>query len=217
MGEFDQNTLVAMLAETAEGPRAAVEAVQYHGLASLLDGTARTVSEIASLSGLSRREIEDGVLALIDAGRIDLDGDRVLGVGGLTLAPTAHSLRLPSAEMHTWCALDAVGIPAALGVTATVETRCGQCGERISVDVADGAATANGPISLFCPTGQCENVRAEFCSAANLFCSPTHLCDWRAENPSAIGEELDLAATVDLGHAMWGRFQHIQDQPPAHG
>lgn len=140
MGDFDQRRVVAMLGGGAPTQAVAVDAIQEHGLASLVDGTSRTVSEIASLSGLSRGEIEGGIRALVDAGRIDLDGDRVVGVGGLTLISTAHSLRLPSAEMHTWCALDAVGIPAAFGLTATVATGCPQCDERTTVDVNDGAA-----------------------------------------------------------------------------
>lgn len=217
MSDLDQNALVAMLADTAGASDAAVEAVQYHGLASLLDGAPLAAAEIAELSGLPLTDIEGGIHALISAGRIDLDEERVVGVGGLTLNTTVHALRLPNAEMHTWCALDAVGIPAALGLTATVETRCAQCDERIAVDVADGAATAAGHIVLFCPTGQCDNVRADFCSAANLFCSSAHLSDWRAANPSAIGEELDLNATAELGHAMWGRYRLIQKVAPADG
>jgi alkylmercury lyase len=208
MAEFDQQTLVEMLGGTGSAPRAAVDAVQYHGLASLLNGTAQTLSGIAARSGLPLSDVEDGVRALVEVGRIDLDGDRVIGVGGLTLTSTVHSLSLPDAELHTWCALDAVGIPAALGLTATVQTRCPQCDGRITVDVDEGSATAAGSVTLFCPTAPCDNVRADFCSAANLFCSPTHVTRWRQDHPSALGEDLDLAAATRLGHAMWGHYQH---------
>ena len=217
MDDFDQHGLVAMLADAADAPKLAVEAVRYHGMASLLGGTPETVSAIASSSGLPRGDIERGIEALTDAGRIELDGDLVVGVGGLTLTTTAHSLRLPNAEMHTWCALDAIGIPAALELTATVETHCPGCGERITVEVADGAASAAGPVTLFCPTGPCRNVCADFCSAANLFCSPVHLDDWRADHPAAMGEELDLPATAELGHTMWGRHQARRHEHDADG
>jgi hypothetical protein len=214
LSDFDEGTVLAMLG-AGSASRAAVESIQYHGLASLLNGTAQTLSEIASLSGLPLTDIDHGVQALIGAGRIDLDGDRVTGVGGLTLTATAHSLSLPNAEMHTWCGLDAVGIPAALGLTATVQTRCPQCGNRITVDVDEGSATAAGPVTLFCPTAPVyENVRAEFCAAANLFCSPTHVTLWGQDNPSASGEDLDLAATTKLGQAIWGHYQH---EPSARG
>lgn len=208
MSEFDQETIVAILGGAGGAPRAAIEAIQYHGLASLLNATAPTLLEIASLSGLELTDIEDGVQALTEVGRIDLDGDRVIGVGGLTLTSTAHLLTLPNAEMHTWCALDAVGIPAALGLTATVQTRCPQCGDHITVDVDERTATSAGPVTLFCPTAPCDNVRADFCAEANLFCSPTHVAAWRHDNPSALGEDLDLAAATSLGHAMWGHYRH---------
>jgi hypothetical protein len=217
MSDFDQRNVAAILGGVATAPGSAAETVQHHGLASLLNGTPRTMSEIASLSGSSAVTLKAGSRPSSTSGEIDLDGDRVVGVAGLTLIATAHSLSLPDADMYTWCALDAVGIPAALGLTATVETRCAQCGERITVDVNDGAPTAAGPVTLFCPTGRCDNVRADFCSAANLFCSPTHLREWRTDNLSALGADLDLAATADLGHAMWGRYRPTQDEPPAHG
>lgn len=140
-----------MLGERGDAPRG-VAAVHHFGLVSLLDGTAATTSDIAERSGLSKAEVEDGIQALVDAGRIELDGDRIVGVGGLTLNTTGHALSLAGSQMHTWCALDAVGIPAALGLTATVTTGCPRCGERILVQVAYGAATAAGPVRLFCPT-----------------------------------------------------------------
>lgn len=90
-----------------------------------------------------------------------------------------------------------------MGLTATVDTRCPQCGDPITVDVDQGSATAAGPVTLYCPTAHCENVRADFCAAANLFCSPLHVARWRGDNPAAVGEDLDLAATVALGNAMW--------------
>jgi len=208
MSEFDQRAVVALLEQEIDAQRAAVDAIQYHGLDSLLDGTPQTLSTIAALSGLLLNVIEGGVQALIEVGRIEVDGDRVIGIGGLTMTPTEHSLTLPNAEMHTWCTLDAVGIPAALGLAATVQTRCPHCSARITVDVAEGGATSAGAVALFCPTAPCGNVRADFCSATNLFCSQTHLTLWRDNNPTMIGHDLDLDATVGLGHAMWGQYKH---------
>lgn len=196
-----------MLGDVSQAPPAAVEAVQHQGLTSLLDGAPLTATRIAELSELPANDIEQAIQGLIEVGRIELDGGRVIGVGGLTLTKTVHSVRLPTAEMHTWCALDAIGIPVALGLRATVTTRCPQCGDSIAVAVDDQAATAAGPVILFCPTGPCDNVRADFCSAANLFCDATHLAQWRASNPATLGEGLDLPATVELGRAIWGRYR----------
>ncbi len=196
-----------MLGGTAQATAEAVDAVQHHGVRSLLDGTPRSASEIASSSGLALNDINEAIEALVQAGRIELDGDRIVGVGGLTLNTTMHALSLANAELHTWCALDAVGIPAALALKATIKSSCPQCGQPVTVNVESGTATAAGPVTLFCPTGPVDNVRTDFCSAANLFCSPNHLDEWRNKNPTATGKHLDLAATTELGHAMWGRYQ----------
>ena len=107
--------------------------------------------------------------------------------------------------MHPWCTLDAVGIPAALRLDAAIGTVCPHCGETLKVVVADGEASADMALQLFCPTSPCSDVRAEFCTRANLFCSAGHLDAWRAANRDVEGQSLDLAETVALGRAMWAR------------
>lgn len=48
----------------------------------------------------------------------DAGGRTVTGASGLTCLPTARALDLDGHRLHTWCALDAAGIRAALGVDA---------------------------------------------------------------------------------------------------
>ncbi|MFV2039823.1 MAG: organomercurial lyase [Acidimicrobiales bacterium] len=203
---FDQETIVALLGSAGDAPPAAVDAVQGHGLQALLTGTPATLQDISARSGLKLEEIRAGVEGLSAAGRIETNGEHVVGVSGLTVTETAHSLALADATMHTWCALDAIGIPVALALDADVSTACPHCGTHLDVTVRGGEAQADRPVRLFCPTGQCNDVRADFCAAANLFCDLDHLQAWRATNASVGGEELDLIATADLGRAMWGRF-----------
>ena len=152
------------------------------------------------------REIRLGIEGLRNVGRVEIDEETVLGVAGLTMSETVHELELPEAAMHTWCALDAVGIPVALGLSAQLTTICPHCGDTMSVDVRDGQAQAETDVRLFCPTAPCSDVRAEFCTMANLFCTSDHLGAWREASPGAEGEELDLNETAALGRAMWGRF-----------
>ncbi len=212
-GLFDHSQLVAMLAECGGAPAGAVAAVQRFGLAALAEGSSATVADIAAQAGLSVDEIREGIDGLVRAGRIELDGDSVIGVAGLTLTPTAHQLELPAVSRYTWCALDAVGIPVALEFDASVTTSCAHCGTELAVAVGSGTVTADNPVMLFCPTGGCDNVRADFCAAANLFCGPGHLSAWRETNPESEGAELDLEATVELGRAMWAPHR----MPPGEG
>jgi hypothetical protein len=207
MSEFDQDQLVELLSDCQQAPPGSAEAIQQHGLLALVSGRAATVAEISRESGLTADDIRAGIDGLRRAGRIETSGEEVTGVGGLTLTATTHALELPAAALHTWCALDAVGIPVALGLDAQVSTTCPHCAATLSISVKDDSPIGDRSLRLFCPTGSCENLRAEFCSAANLFCSSAHLAAWRTENPAVDGHELELAAMAELGRAMWGRFR----------
>ena len=77
------------------------------------------------------------VEALVHAGRLELDDQGiVVGVHGLAARPTAHRVEHAGGVMHTWCALDAIGIPAALGLDAAVVTTCPACGAALRVTLA---------------------------------------------------------------------------------
>jgi hypothetical protein len=55
---------------------------------------------------------------------------------------TDFRVRSDGRQWWAMCAWDALGIPAALGVTGTIESSCVDCGEGIVVDVdRDGTAT----------------------------------------------------------------------------
>lgn len=207
MSGVDPEQLVAMLVDASRAPLPFVEAIQEHGLTALAAGRAATLADIGDQSGLSVDEIRAGVEALAQAGRIEIDGDDVIGVGGLTLSETDHALDLPTASLHTWCALDAIGIPAALGIDAEISTTCPYCGARLHVAVTNGDPQPAGAMKLLCPTSDCSDVRSEFCSAANLFCNAGHLHAWRTTNPNVEGAELDLDETAELGRAVWGRYK----------
>jgi hypothetical protein len=204
MTESDHTELLAQLGNDCDAPAGAVTAIERHGLQSLLLGEPATVTGIADRSGLPVDEIAVGVDGLIRAGRIEIDDDRITGVGGLTLTSTPHTLELPDASMHTWCALDAIGIPVALGLVAEITTICPHCGTELVVSVSNGTAHAPNDVVLFCPTGPCSHVRADFCAAANLFCDSDHLASWKATNADTAGDELDLEQTAELGRAIWG-------------
>ena len=141
MSNSRHDSLVVALGRSAGAPQDEVDAVQYHGLASLLRGVASTTTNISVASGISLTEIELRVQGLSDVGRIEVDGDRVIGVGGRTLNSTNHELQLPEATMRTWCALDAVGIPAALELDGRIRTSCPYCRQAIDLEFEDGSAT----------------------------------------------------------------------------
>ena len=67
--------------------------------------------------------------ALARQGRAEVDDHgSIVGIHGLTLRSTRHRFEIDGLARHTWCAFDAVGIPAALGLDAVAHSDCPACG-----------------------------------------------------------------------------------------
>jgi alkylmercury lyase len=181
-------------------------AVARAAFESLRAGGHPTIEDLTSSSGLSRVTVDEVVGDFVRTGRAQLDGDGCLiGIVGLTTEATRHRLVLDGAPLFTWCAFDAVGIPAALQVDAAVFTTCGYCEGPIEVDIEKGSVPNDSPLRGWLPLMEnCENVRTDFCPEANLFCSNEHLGAWRVAAGMPEGLVMDLGALTALGHRSWG-------------
>ena len=102
------------------------------------DGRPVPVEQLATarpeeLRGDALNEVLD---RLVTIGHLDRDpSGAVVGAGGLTLGDGPHRLLLRGRDYRTWCAYDAIGIPAALGEEGAISTRCGVCGRAIAIRV----------------------------------------------------------------------------------
>lgn len=114
------------------------------------------------------------VEALVAAGRLEVDEDGVLGrVHGLVSRSTVHEHG--DGVAHTWCALDAIGIPAALAIDAVAVTVCPACGATLRVVIRHGVPEDDGGLRLWLPGGECTHLVEDFCGHANLYCDAGHL------------------------------------------
>ena len=110
---------------------------------ALLAGRPVTASELASESGRPVAEVRNRLAELAARGLVELDDQgRLVGCMGLSLRPTGHRLQLGGRELYTWCAVDAVGIPAALEADAWIDSRCAECGRPLGIDVVHGVPSA---------------------------------------------------------------------------
>ena len=209
---------------------ALVAEVRRAGFAALLQGRSASAAELAAAAGAEEGAVAEVIATLVEAGRATVTSDgRVDGIGGLSLRPGRHVIlrqhilgqhilgRLavrPGAvhpggdgaaghrrRLHTWCAFDAVAIPAALGWTARAVTTCGACGAGLAVTLVGGAPA--GPAWGWLPPGDCEHVLRDFCSAADLFCDRAHLDAWRAAAGDPPGEARPVTALAALGRKAW--------------
>ena len=141
------------------------------------------------------------VAALERHGRIVVDPDgRLAGIHGLSARPTPHRITHPGGEIHTWCAFDAVGIPAALGLDAQATTTCPTCGRQLELTVTHGQPTHAADLRLWLPTGRCEHVLDDLCAHANLYCDDQHLTT-NPNRPS--GTSLTVTEAAALGRTTW--------------
>jgi Alkylmercury lyase len=154
----------------------------------------RPITELTNNVGMVRM--------LSAAGRLELDDDGILvGVHGLVARPTAHRIEHAGRSIHTWCALDAIGVPAALALDATAITACPRCGVEMRVALLGGEPSAEPDLRLWLPGGPCSHLIDDFCRYANLYCSPEHLASVvPADQP---GQAVDVAAAAAIGRTTW--------------
>jgi alkylmercury lyase len=183
---------------------AAIVAVRRGAFRALQQGRAPSTSELAAAARLRTDQIERAIDELRDQGALEVDpSGRVIGAHGLTQRRTQHAIITSDRTWHTWCALDAIGIPIALGLDADVQTICPACGAVINVVIRREAPAAKGRPVLWQPTGPCSHVMHDFCAAANLFCSAEHVEEWRTQAGDPQGQLLTLGDVADQGRQVW--------------
>ena len=196
-----------------------VAAVERHAFAALLNQpTPPRLADVAEAAGHDATGIAEAVAWLNRHGQLERDGDHVIGAHGLTHRTTAHTLTLGDRSIHTWCAYDAVAIPIALGANAEAATTCPTCAKPLTITITGGQPPPDRTTRLWLPTGPCDNVMANFCSHANLFCTATHLHAWRTTSGDPPGRAIRLDEVTPLAHAAWADVASlVRDRPAAPG
>ena len=116
-------------------------AVSRQAFRHLLEARAAGPAAIARELGLSAEAVESAVRGLRARGTLVQDDatGAIVGARGLTLRPTRHALVISGRQLYAFCAIDAVGIPAALGADADVASRCHGCAAPVALRLRAGA------------------------------------------------------------------------------
>lgn len=179
------------------------------GLAAIAGGEVLSVEQLAVRAAVDPAEAAAVVDELRRTEAITVTHEGLVdGVGGLTTRPTRHSLTVEGRVLYTWCAFDAVGIPAALGWSAHASTNCGYCEGPIRIDFVDGAIVG-GDQWGWLPSGEgcSEKLMSEFCSVADLYCTHEHLDLQHRAGTADAGVALPLEELVAVGVAVWAPGQ----------
>jgi alkylmercury lyase len=200
----------------------AFAAVQRHAFAALLDQAhPPRLADVAEVAGRDATGIAQAIAWLEAHGQLQRDGDHLVGAHGLTHRTTAHTLTIGDRTLHTWCAYDAIAIPIALDADADADadaqatTTCPTCRQRLTIAVAAGRPESDPALRLWLPTGPCDNVMADFCAHANLFCTTEHLDAWLTAIGDPPGRALRLTEIAPLAHAAWADVASILRDRPA--
>lgn len=179
----------------------AAQAVCLRAFAAIANGRALPLAEVAAHLRLAPEQFQALIEQLARQGRLTLDetGTAIAGAAGLSLFPSRHTLILNGRRLFTWCALDAVGIPAGLGADARVLSQCMHCGAPIHVTISEGKLAEMSPASLsiaIVPPDESRAVRDGICTEMGFSCG----CQ-RATN----GERLWISVedAMELGRDCW--------------
>jgi len=173
------------------------------GFHALWAGRRPALTELADADGAA---LDEAVAQLQAGGRIEMTADgRVLAVHGLSHRTTRHRIEHPGGSVHTWCALDAIGIPAALGIDARARTTCPTCDRELVITLVGGRPKPLAGAVLWYPetAGSWEHLVEQFCSGADLFCCLAHLEERVGTAGTAAGSVLSIHEVAELGREAW--------------
>jgi hypothetical protein len=108
-------------------------------------GTAPTPGQVAQRLACSATEVR-AAFARLRANRVLLlepDGETIRMAPPFSGVPTAHRVEIGEQCYFANCAWDALGIPAALHRAAVVQSRCGQSGEPLRLEVGTDGPEAS--------------------------------------------------------------------------
>ncbi len=137
------------------------------------------------------------------------DEGRVIGFGGLAVAPMHHELRLTGRKLWTWCAWDTLFVPRILGESAEVASPDPETGEIVRLSISperiESAEPRGALVSFLSPAAgdfdrSAANVMAKFCHYVFFFATRESGERWAARHRGTFLYSLEEA--FELGRRL---------------
>lgn len=194
------NDLLPPLNATDDPLFATVRAIAFDLL--LRTGHPITVDDLGLAGGIAFAETGRSIDVLVAAGRVTVD-DRgaVTGSLGLSVLETRHRLELAEGVRYTWCALDALGICGALGVSGRIVSTTVD-NQRVQIEFADGIPVGSAELAVLLPKRTPGPTVLCWCPLVNFFTSTEHALAWSCANDTP-GDVIALPELAELGTRLW--------------
>jgi hypothetical protein len=164
-----------------------------------------SVEEMADAIGTVPADAAIAMAELAAAGRVRVDGARLTGSAGLSVAPDRHEIELSGRRFWTWCAYDVFGIFGATGASGTAVSSSPADGTTIGLRFLEGRPEPAEAV-LFRPDadlmGSCDNVYEQWCPNSNLFRHAEMAEAWAAERGIG-GQVLTLGEASEQATREW--------------
>ncbi len=175
------------------------------------------VGQIIGDLGIAR---EGAYRFLREVAERDADGN-VFGIMGLSLNETPHHFSVNGARMSTWCAGDALYVPAVIGRTATVESKSPVSREKVRLKVSPQGVEEIHPVGAVVSIvivdpgevnlGSVEAIWGTFCHHIFFFASREEAERWAAGRDDI--EILSVEEAYELVRLLSSRFLAYGNEP----
>lgn len=167
----------------------------------IAQGRPPTIRQMVGTLGRSADDIRRAADRLAKMGLLTMaePGGRITGSFGLTVDETEYQIDMNGHRLFAWCALDAVGIPAALGANATVTAPVAGRRQPLQLRFADGRIHDGNDddVRVSLPDAHMDaHIRQEVCPNIALY-----QADAAPRHPGVALLSLDDA--VAMGQRMW--------------
>ena len=110
-------------------------------------GTIPSIAEVTTRLGIATATADASFQRLREAHVFipQPDSAEIYAYNPFCVGPTEFRVSTPRGDWWAICGWDALGVPAALGVSGTVRAACGDCGEPITVEVESNGVAVSVP------------------------------------------------------------------------
>ena len=143
------------------------------------------------------------------------DDGAVIGFWGLAIDPVStHQFIVENTTLYAWCAWDTLFMPALIGKTCRVLSKCKQTGDPIRLDVSPAGVEYASPKTIhltFVLPGAAElnkDIVANFCHVVHFFRDRTAADAWSREQEGLFVLDLEDSAAA-ARHKIQFEFQCV--------